>query len=37
MRDRESSLLIRTFVAAKADPQNPNADLNTILGITDEK
>ncbi|KAF2187196.1 hypothetical protein K469DRAFT_630143 [Zopfia rhizophila CBS 207.26] len=22
---------------AKADPNNPNADLNTVLGITDEK
>ena len=23
--------------AAKADPKDPNADLNTLLGITDEK
>ena len=25
------------IVIAKADPKDPNADLNTILGITDEK
>lgn len=32
---KKSELL--THSAAKADPQDPNADLNTILGITDEK
>jgi len=25
------------LIAGKADPRDPNADLNTILGITDDK
>jgi hypothetical protein len=24
-------------IGAKADPKDPNADLNVLLGITDEK